>query len=572
MADLSQPRIYSDTCILATTTGCFSGAMGLLVPILFFLVAVTLLFPDRALAQNQSSCTSYLATNPNPAGIPSVTGPGVTQRNALLADGGKLVAIGSRYYTVWFPPSFYTASTPVVILDLHGTGGYPEAEWNDWHSALAAKGYGFIGLAWGGGAPGADTDTEIYANLKQIIADVSASCPIGEARKWLMGFSVGSAMSFAIMIRDVADQKMLSGQVAVSGAAIGPLTTGINVMHSTVEANRSNSAAVQGVRSWLYCGEVDFDHTWSMCDEMPYGESFINTHGGNATLFRDPTGSHHSLPTATTARDQMLDFLVTTDPGCTLTPQAAAYGVNGANGTITVACAGSWNSVSNNNWISLNSGASFNGNATLNYSVAVNSSGAARVGTLTLCDKSFTVRQTKDEFNDSSAFASWSKEYIYAIYAAGITTGCGFGDYCPTDSVTREQMATFIVRALHGDNFSYTQQPYYSDVPADAWSFKYVQKLKDLNLTTTTGSYDARGLVTREQMAAFIVRAKYGENFSYTAAPYYSDVQADAWSFKYVQKMKDMGFTNVMGSYGAVTLVTREQMAAFLSRAFLGML
>jgi hypothetical protein len=37
---------------------------------------------------------------------------------------------------------------------------------------------------------------------------------------------------------------------------------------------------------------------------------------------------------------------------------------------------------------------------------------------------------------------------IGAIAAAGITTGCGPGLYCPFDWVTREQMASFLARAF----------------------------------------------------------------------------------------------------------------------------
>jgi hypothetical protein len=32
--------------------------------------------------------------------------------------------------------------------------------------------------------------------------------------------------------------------------------------------------------------------------------------------------------------------------------------------------------------------------------------------------------------------------------AAGITNGCGSGVYCPTQAITREQMAAFLHRAL----------------------------------------------------------------------------------------------------------------------------
>ena len=95
--------------------------------------------------------------------------------------------------------------------------------------------------------------------------------------------------------------------------------------------------------------------------------------------------------------------------------------------------------------------------------------------------------------------------------------------------------------------------------------------MKDTGITAVTGTYMVDNPVTRGQMAAFIIRAKYGETFSYTTTPYYSDVPPTHGFFKYVQKMKDVGITTVTGNYDVDGLVTREQMAAFLARAFLGM-
>lgn len=43
-------------------------------------------------------------------------------------------------------------------------------------------------------------------------------------------------------------------------------------------------------------------------------------------------------------------------------------------------------------------------------------------------------------------------------------------------------------------------------------------------MTVVNGVYDVDAFVTRGQMAAFIVRAKFGEDFSYTTAPYFVDV------------------------------------------------
>jgi hypothetical protein len=279
--------------------------------------------PAQAATPTRSTCEAWLATSPNPSGIPSVSGSGTTQRTALLASGSKLVAIGSRYYSVSIPSAFFSAAKPTVIFNLHGTGGYPEAEWNDWNAAMTERGHAFIALSWGGGTPSAATDTEIYQQIGQVFQEVGTYCPIAGSQKWLMGFSVGSAMSFAVMIRDVADQRLLRGQIAVSGAAIGPLTTGRDVMHSTVEANRSNTQAVKGTLSWMYCGEKDLDHTWSMCTEMPNGETFVNTHGGQATLYKDANGTHHSLPTNATARNQMFDYLAAA-PASTVVTAAQA--------------------------------------------------------------------------------------------------------------------------------------------------------------------------------------------------------------------------------------------------------
>jgi hypothetical protein len=39
--------------------------------------------------------------------------------------------------------------------------------------------------------------------------------------------------------------------------------------------------------------------------------------------------------------------------------------------------------------------------------------------------------------------------WIDQFAAQGITTGCGGGNYCPENNVTRAEMAVFIDRAYH---------------------------------------------------------------------------------------------------------------------------
>ena len=88
--------------------------------------------------------------------------------------------------------------------------------------------------------------------------------------------------------------------------------------------------------------------------------------------------------------------------------------------------------------------------------------------------------------------------------------------FCPNDVVTRGAMAAFIIRAIYGEDFGYTQTPYYADVPPSNGYFKYVQKMKDVGITAVVGTYMVNDAVTRGAMAAFIIRAIYGEDFSYT--------------------------------------------------------
>jgi hypothetical protein len=46
--------------------------------------------------------------------------------------------------------------------------------------------------------------------------------------------------------------------------------------------------------------------------------------------------------------------------------------------------------------------------------------------------------------DDSSLFES----EIETLYRNGITTGCTATEFCPSENVTREQMAAFLIRAI----------------------------------------------------------------------------------------------------------------------------
>jgi Fe2+ transport system protein FeoA len=175
----------------------------------------------------------------------------------------------------------------------------------------------------------------------------------------------------------------------------------------------------------------------------------------------------------------------------------------------------------------------------------------------------------------------WAEDYIYAIFSAGITTGC-YSDpllYCPYDLVNRAQMAAFIVRAVEGEppaDYCETGSPF-SDVPSTHPMCKYIKRLSELGITTgySDGTYRPTLSVNRAQMAAFIVRAVEGEppaDYCETGSPF-TDIDSNLPMCKYIKRLFELGITTGYsdGTYRPTLFVNRTQMAAFLARAFLGM-
>jgi hypothetical protein len=74
-------------------------------------------------------------------------------------------------------------------------------------------------------------------------------------------------------------------------------------------------------------------------------------------------------------------------------------------------------------------------------------------------------------------------------------------------------------------------------------------------------------------MATYIIRAQYGENFEYGTEQYFSDIPDTHWGFTYIQGLYEDGISAGYedGTYRPTVIVDRAQMAAYISRAFLGM-
>lgn len=83
--------------------------------------------------------------------------------------------------------------------------------------------------------------------------------------------------------------------------------------------------------------------------------------------------------------------------------------------------------------------------------------------------------------------------------------------FCPTAGVLRSEMAAFLIRLLGEEGNLPKLQGYFVDVPADAWFRPYVEHLYDLDVTKGCATSPARfcpfSPVLRDQMASFLARA-----------------------------------------------------------------
>ena len=169
----------------------------------------------------------------------------------------------------------------------------------------------------------------------------------------------------------------------------------------------------------------------------------------------------------------------------------------------------------------------------------------------------------------------WAFSYIETLAASGITSGCGGGNYCPDDPVTRAQMAVFLERGMHGSDYNPGAGVgnIFLDVPSSYWAGGWIELLSGDGITTGCGIniYCPEDAVTREQMAVFLLRAKYGQDYAPpTPTGVFNDVVLSHWAAGWIEQLAAEGITLGCGNnnYCPKDSVTRAQMAVFLVRTF----
>jgi S-layer homology domain len=113
-------------------------------------------------------------------------------------------------------------------------------------------------------------------------------------------------------------------------------------------------------------------------------------------------------------------------------------------------------------------------------------------------------------FNDVPSSSNFYP-FIENVLHNGVTAGCGAGDtFCPTDSVTRQQMAVFLLKAKEGAGYTppdCTTQVF-DDVPCSSNFAPWINELVARGVTAGCGgnNYCPTNPVARQQMAVFLVK------------------------------------------------------------------
>jgi hypothetical protein len=166
--------------------------------------------------------------------------------------------------------------------------------------------------------------------------------------------------------------------------------------------------------------------------------------------------------------------------------------------------------------------------------------------------------------------------FIETVLHNGVTAGCGATTYCPSNAVTRAQMAVFLLKAEHGASYV---PPACAGVFADVtcpggFAVDWIERLAAEGITGGCGggNYCPGNPVTRAQMAVFLLKGEHGSGYAPPAcAGVFADVACPGgFAVDWIEALAAEGVTGGCGggNYCPNNPVTRGQMAVFLTKTF----
>lgn len=139
----------------------------------------------------------------------------------------------------------------------------------------------------------------------------------------------------------------------------------------------------------------------------------------------------------------------------------------------------------------------------------------------------------------------WARDVITEMHAMELVEGDGDGRVRPDDPITREEFVALLLRAQDiAPEKGITA--FFVDVDPAGWSYAFVQKAVVLGLVrgVDTAHFRPRDPVTREQLAALVVRAGEALAEVRSGEPEFRDVTPERWSAPYIRAAWRFGLIN----------------------------
>lgn len=185
----------------------------------------------------------------------------------------------------------------------------------------------------------------------------------------------------------------------------------------------------------------------------------------------------------------------------------------------------------------------------------------------------FAIIEYNKKFDDVDDSA-WFKEYVEVIAAKHITTGVSHNMFAPDNKITRAEFATFLVRALNLKLVEYTGK--FKDVEKDTWYASFVETAAFNGIVNGDqfGNFNPTQNISREQMAKMIVNCvqslsnKTEQELLNDANPDFSDMEdISDWAINSVKIAYKLEIINgINNSMQPKENSTRAQAAAVIYR------
>ena len=164
---------------------------------------------------------------------------------------------------------------------------------------------------------------------------------------------------------------------------------------------------------------------------------------------------------------------------------------------------------------------------------------------------------------------------VETLLHSGVTAGCSAVAFCPDASMTRSQMAVFLLKGKLGAAYlpPAGSGSVFADVPPGAFARDWIEDLAGSGITAGCDAalFCPDAPVTRAQMAVFLLKARHGSGFvPPPAAGVFSDVPISNPFAPWIEQLASEGITVGCGggAYCPESASTRAQMAAFLAATF----